>query len=69
MYKEIEFIIFTRALSKADIAARLGMTYNTFLLKLKGRYKFSLDEAVNLKKILETDIPIEALFSFEAKGA
>lgn len=69
MYKEIEFIIFTKALSKADIATKLGMTYNTFLLKLKGKYKFSLDEAVNLKKVLGTDVPIETLFAFEAKGA
>lgn len=69
MYKEIELIIFTKSLSKTDIAAKLGMTYNTFLLKLKGKYKFSLDEAVNLKNVLETDMPIESLFVFEAKGA
>lgn len=67
MYKEIEFIIFSQKLSKADIAAKLGMTYNTFLLKLKGKYKFSLDEAVNLKSVLKTEIPIEVLFTFESK--
>ena len=63
MYKEIELIIFTKKLSKAVLAEKLGMTYNTFLLKLKGNYKFTLDEAVKLKKELNSDLPIEDLFA------
>ena len=69
MYKEIELIMFKKGLSKANVASELGMTYNTFLLKLRGKYKFSLDEAVKLKKILETDLPIETLFAFELERA
>ncbi len=63
MYKEIELIIFSDKLSKSEIASQLEMSYNTFLLKLKGKYKFSLDEAVKLKEILKTEKTVEELFS------
>lgn len=62
MYKEIELIIFSRKLSKSEIAELLGMSYNTFLLKLKGKYSFSLDEAVHLKQVLGTEKTVEELF-------
>lgn len=64
MYKEIELIIFSENLSKSEIAEKLGITYNTFLLKLKGKYSFSLDEAIKLKEILNTNKTIEELFAF-----
>lgn len=63
MYKKIELIMFTQKLSKAKLAKSLGISYNTFLLKLKGKYKFSLDEAVALKDILHTELTVEELFS------
>lgn len=66
MYKEIELIIFKEKLSKREIASQLGISYNTFLLKLKGEYKFSLDEAVKLKEILKTDKTVEELFSTDS---
>ena len=64
MYKEIESIIFLNNLSKSDLAKELGMSYNTFCLKLRGRYSFSLDEAVKLKEILPTKLAVEDLFEF-----
>lgn len=63
MYKEIEVMLFSKGMSKAEVAKQMGMSYNTFLLKLKGKYKFSLDEAVNLKKILDTEKSVEELFA------
>ncbi len=63
MYKEIEVMLFSKGMSKADVAKQMGMSYNTFLLKLKGKYNFSLDEAVTLKKILNTEKSIEELFA------
>lgn len=62
MFKAIENLIFERRLKKKDIAQKLGITYNTFLLKLKGEYPFTLDEALKLKEILQTDLPVETLF-------
>ena len=64
MYEEIEMIIFKKKLSKSDIAKKIGMTYNTFLLKLRGKNKFTLDEAIKLKNALDSDKPIEELFNY-----
>lgn len=64
MYREIEFLLMSSGLSKKDLATKLGMTYNTLLLKLRGVSKFTLDEAVLMKELLKTDLPIEKLFKF-----
>lgn len=69
MYKKIELIIFEKGLSKVEIAESLGITYNTFLLKLRGKSSFTLDEAVKLKSILSTEKTVEELFYVEAEGA
>ena len=62
MFKNIERLIFEKELKKRDIAKEIGLSYNQFLLKLKGDYYFTLDEALGLKRVLETDMPIEVLF-------
>lgn len=66
MFRNIELEIFKSGLSKKEIAAELGMTYNTFLLKLSGKAYFTLDEAMKLKVILKSDLPIEELFDKNA---
>lgn len=66
VYTEIEKLFAVSDVSKFEAANLLGMTYNTFLLKLKGKYKFTLDESFGLKRILKTDLPLEKLFSFTA---
>lgn len=62
MFENIEMIIFKKRLSKKEIAESLGMTYNTFLLKLNGKATFTLDEAMKLKDILGSPLSIEELF-------
>lgn len=62
MFRNIELEIFKSELSKKEIAAELGMTYNTFLLKLSGKAYFTLDEAMKLKAVLKSDLSIEELF-------
>lgn len=62
MFRNIEIIIFQKNLSKREIAKKLGMTYNTLLLKLSGKATFTLDEALKLKEILESSLSIEELF-------
>lgn len=62
MFENIEMIIFKKRLSKKEIAESLGMTYNTFLLKLNGKATFTLDEAMKLKEILNSSLSIEELF-------
>ena len=63
MFDNIEQLIFNKKLKKREIAEKMGITYNTLLLKLKGEYPFTLDEALKLKEILETDMEIEILFT------
>ena len=66
MFKKIEELIYQKHLTKKEVAQKMGMKYNTFLLKLKGEYPFTFDEALLLKKVLETDLPIETLFEKSA---
>lgn len=63
MFKNIEQIIFTKQIPKKEIAHKLGISYNTFLLKLKGNYPFTLDEALRVKEVLQTELSVEELFS------
>ena len=45
-------IITRNELSFTSVAKKLGITYVAFNNKLKGRYAFTLDEALALKRIL-----------------
>lgn len=62
MYKELETQIAYWGISKKQIAAAINMKYNTFLSKMRGKSKFTLDEAVCIKEYLKEDIAIEELF-------
>lgn len=62
MYKKLEAQIAYRGISKKQIAHAINMKYNTFLSKMRGKSKFTLDEAVCIKEYLKEDIAIEELF-------
>ena len=62
MYKELEAQIAYRGISKKQLAADINMKYSTFLTKMSGKSKFTLDEAVCIKEYLKEDIAIEELF-------
>lgn len=66
MYKRIESQMVLIGMSKKDMAKKLKIGYNTLLLKLKGTSKFTFDEAVAIKEILNTEDSVEKLFD---KGA
>jgi len=40
----------------------LGVHYNTLCRKLRGEMPFTLDEALRVKRLLLTDLPLERLF-------
>lgn len=63
MHKKLKAEIILKGYKKEEIAKALGITYGTFLVKLRGKYKFTLDEAIRLKELLESELPIEELFS------
>ena len=62
MYKELEARIANRRISKKQLATDINMKYSTFLSKMSGKSKFTLDEAVYIKDYLQEDIAIEELF-------
>jgi plasmid maintenance system antidote protein VapI len=53
-------------MSLTNVAKRLNITYVSLNNKLKGEYKFTLDEALTLKKILNlTQSEWDAVFNEE----
>ena len=62
MYKVLETQIAYLGVSKKQIALAINMKYNTFLSKMSGKSKFTLDEAICIKEYLKEDIAIEELF-------
>ncbi len=62
MYKRIEAHLILTGMTKRELAAQLGISYNTLLLKLKGISSFTLDEALKIKNILQATESIEELF-------
>lgn len=62
MYRTIESRLAFLGVSKKKLAHEIGMSYNTFLLKLKGKSNFTLDEAEKIKLALKSKLSIEELF-------
>ncbi|MBR2871825.1 MAG: hypothetical protein IKB98_10735 [Clostridia bacterium] len=65
MFPELEKIFASSSFTKKEIAEKMGMTYNTFCLKLRNSYSFTLDECFKLKKLLNSDLPLEKLFELK----
>jgi len=63
MYRALEAEIVRQGLNKKNLAKDLSMSYGTLCVKLKGDYSFTLDEAIEIKKIVRTDMPIDDLFA------
>lgn len=66
MYKRIEAQIILSGVSRKELAQALGMSYNTLNLKLSGKRDFSLAEAVEVKRLLNAQDPVEMLFDKSA---
>lgn len=62
MYRNLEAEIVRRGFSKQTIARMLGIGYNTLLAKMRGEYSFSLEEAIEMKRLLTTMESVEYLF-------
>lgn len=67
MFKILESNLVLNDLSKKELAKKLGLGYNTLLLKMKGENNFTLDEAFKIKEIINTNESIEKLFSKSKK--
>ena len=63
MYKRLESEMVLHNVTRKDLADAIGVQYNTILLKLRGVYGFTLDEAFKIKEFLKTDLPLDELFA------
>lgn len=62
MYREVSAEMRRKKLTGADMAEGLGITQGTFSQKLNGNYPFTFREAVKVKEILKSELPLEELF-------
>lgn len=62
MYREVLAEMKRQKLTGANMAEALGVTPGTWSQKVNGNYPFTFREAVKVKKILKTELPLEELF-------
>lgn len=62
MYPNVRAEMARKKVTLAILGEELNLSTTTISLKLNGKYSISLDEAKKIKKVLETDLPLEILF-------
>ena len=62
MYENLELLMFQHKISKHDVAKTIGVTYNTLLGKLSGKFSFKLDEAFKIQSEYFPDKNINYIF-------
>lgn len=67
MYPEIRAEMARNKISLDTIANSLECTVSTASLKLNGKAPITLKEAIIIKRVIKSDLPIEELFKTEAE--
>ncbi|MBU5450727.1 hypothetical protein [Acetivibrio sp. MSJd-27] len=62
MYPQLEASLWKIGKSKYEFAKDLGISYHSFLRKLKGYSYFTLDEALAIQQFLNDGKSVEELF-------
>ena len=62
-FRNLRAAITLTGLSTESICEALGMSRGTFSTRMMGKAEFTLDEAVKLKVLLKSDLPLEELFA------
>lgn len=62
MYKELKKAMIDAGLGTAEIAERMLISTEALRRRLKGEQELKLSEAIKIKQILNSDLPIEKLF-------
>lgn len=66
MYRNFNAECARAGISKSDIAQNvLGISPSTLSWKEKAPGRFRIDECIEIKKFLKTDLPLEFLFEFD----
>ncbi len=61
-YPNLKLLISEKGYSQKQIAEGIGIHPRTFCEKLKGRYTFTLDEAMSIKEKFFPDVSMDILY-------
>lgn len=64
-YPKLESEIVLRGIHKQDIQKHLNCKMGTFMLKLNGERRFTLDEAIKIQEACFPDVSVNDLFRHE----
>lgn len=62
MYKELNAELARIGWDKKQLAEKIGMSYSTLITKLRGEAPLKLDEAISIKRVIGSTMPLESLF-------
>lgn len=65
MYKNLMAELAKQKMSLEELSKEMGIKQETLLLKMESCHGINFKEAVKIKMILKTDMPLEQLFSWE----
>jgi len=68
MYRNVLAEMKRQGLTGGNMAEALGVTPGTWSQKVNGNYPFTFREAVKVKEVLKTDLPLEELFKEFKEG-
>lgn len=62
MFKKLEALLIETGITRTELAARIGITYNTLNQKINHKSPFTIDEAFKIKKVLNTKLSLDEIF-------
>lgn len=62
MYRYVEAALKLKNMTQGDLARLLNITPSTLSLKLNGKSPLTLNEAKEIKRVLEVEQPLDTLF-------
>ena len=65
MFSNLEAELKRKRITREKLANELKMSISTISTKLTGKSEFTLKEAMEIKKLLSVDLPIDDLFERE----
>lgn len=66
MFREVEAELARRGWSKKELAKKTGISYSSLLDKMSGRTSFTFDECIEIKRAIQSDMPLEKLFFYQS---
>lgn len=63
MFRQVDAALKLAGMTRGELAAKLGITSSTLSMKLNGKSPIPLTQALMIKKILNSNLSLEELFS------